>query len=1743
MQKGIRQLFGILLFTCLSANIFAQASVSLDVDNHPTPQLALWADRTEIATLTVENTDPELENTDYIIKTKMFLDDHLVLETNNDVVVQTFEIGTQTFMADEIIPYSALVFHDNNFQQHLMQTGMLPPGNYYFCVTLLNLAGTIVSDPGPICEPMTITEYDMPQLLSPSIQNNENKLVESDLVPDITFSWTPLSPDPPVEDGVKYIIAVMEIYDYQTPGQAFHVNYPIFEEEVMGTEFVWPTDLDAPTDSTGYVWSVKPISNDENTYHFGNNGFVNPATFSIKPNEDIELDACACTNGEALPELTITQPEPMLNPRKLELNGVLDLVTALFDCNDNISDASHTMTTTISWDTIHDAESIINNGPFIHQYSETHGIPEEICVHINVMPKPGYNGGQCDKVFCVDVPQSIQDLNVANTATGEVSSNDTIYAGQDGEFAVALSELTGTSSSYSGEGTVYVDWLNAPINVEFQGITIDTDKHLLTGVIKARRYEDGVPQFPADMVVDAANTGNWTNNLVDTLVQWMDAQGTIVIDKNGPAFVADPISVPFGLKFQSDDTLAITEFIFEPNKSEFTAIARKKLEGDWAQDQTVGFKAKNIHFHPTQIVTPMERLELIEDITVGNLNGEINFTFKKPTNPTTGGCYIQWNENGFDHFGIEVDANFTRDWVIPTPDPDTTKRVSANFVGVASAWDDIILTGNLPQCEFVDSDSMTLAVSNIVMDLSDLQNPAGIVFPENYPQGAETSNLFHGFFVQSSTLTLPKRWETHSGGPPAITVQNLIINHTGVTFYAEATNVKQFPEASVADLGVSIDTVYIDMVTNTITEAGVIGQIGLPIADGDSMQNPLEYLAIFNNSQDPTEQTNFELTIEPTGPIYANTLKGELTLEPTSHIIAYVDKNKRTFESNLTGDLLWDDKQIGPVKHINFDIGFENITFNYNSSLADGNKMLFEPGHWTFASPQKFVADFPVSIERIYFTPMNVASNQYLHGNLNMDLVFNLTQDIGGRSTMGVEFAVDKNTSTASASKFKPQYKGINISTIDVYAHLAAVSIDGSIAFRNDDPVWGNGFKGSLDASFRSPSIAISALGEFGKTNYQHYQKYRYWRVEATAMFQPGIPFLPGVAFYGFGGGAYKNMEASIAGTSYTFTPHYGNWGFRVKGVIGTTPSPKAFNADVGLMGQFSSSGGLVNVGFTGDFFVGGPLTPANKRNKAQIKGSVIADYNFPDKHFYMYANVGINKPPVIVANNQTFVLDIQGKTNDWYVKFGEPAQTNDVSVFGINLYSYLMCGNAIDAPVGGFTQRFKDNYSDVFGYSPGIPDGTGVDDNSATGKGFALGIGMDVDKSVNKNITGNYYIDLGIAAGAEVDLSMMEYTGQNCANPSQRVGLNGYRARGSIGFYASAGAQVQKKNGSGNVVNTWNIAQVKAGGWLDGRFPRPTYVTGAVDGDVKIGHYTTKIHLLGDCKKCGGAYHVEHSLQRVKCVHYQDHYLLNHDFHASFEWGDNCGAGDNQAPVTSGSTYDEGDAAADQQQKLIQYVHPLTQSHFPLDMPIAVKYGLPVNESFDVSEQQADGSILNRTFKLEATVSMTESTYDGVGTTILVKKDKNNLGEHLYTKSIPVSLTMSSINLPPIGHSGANSSGTTSSTGLASKGSGQSSTNNTNSSGSHHGGATIIVPPVTMTMPPITNMNTTPPPPPAPVVNNLESNRIYRITITATLKEYKNNQWQPALKRDGTPVNQTVIKTFFTGPVPMTAPAANATN
>lgn len=1364
------------------------------------------------------------------------------------------------------------------------------------------------------------------------------------------------------------------------------------------------------------------------------------------------------------------------------------------------------------------------------------------------------------------------DTTSSTGGTGTAAVGDTIKAGLNGEFKVIVFEsTTETDGSLTGKGKVYINWLLTNVAVEFKKIKIDSTKRLISGGIVSSQggsTSTSWQNYPKAWALSltsgpggAAVTDylmEWTNNQVENIVDWTinQAVGYPIINYQSnippPPIPDNSLKMPFGLQFNNgNQKLVITEIIFKPNESKINFLAHQKFTKSGTQ-YTLGFVAKYFKIHPAHIEFANGRVELVEDVKIPNTvsNPKMKFIFKKGT--STGGCYVEWDSTGVKDISLALDVKFSRDWLVRTTVP-LTDSVKATIAGNGTSMHDILLTGTLDSCEIVGTNGIKIKTSPLFLDLSDTRNPLNMNFPKNYPN--DSTVTWKGFYVKSFNLNLPDTWKTGTNlTAPLVTAKNFIIDDFGITTKIRAINVFNLQNGRIADLSASLDTVDISIISSSLVSGKAKGILVLPISEV-TIQNSLKYTATFNQV---SVGNIFQIAILPVGPIDADILKGKLTLLPTSNISANLSPNSNSLSINLNGTFNWSNPSF-TIKGINMEMGFENVglTYAFNST---SNTLSFNPGTWSFASPPKWLANFPVSIKKVYYKPQTTASltspnMELLRGALMIDIVANLTEDIGGTTTLGASFAVEFNKSN---KKFTPKFNGVFLDSISVYAAMPAVKIDGKISIRNEHPIFGNGFLGELNVDFTSISLKTRALVEFGNTNHQFSSLYRYWRVEADVLLPPpGVPFLPGIAIRGFGGGAYYNMLATQgsstktpSGKKFSFTPLKSTMGLRVAATIATTPKEETFNADVGLLAQFSKSQGLTLIDFTGDFWVAAGFA---NRSKAKISGGVNVNYNFPQKHFNLSASVNVNAPPITTPDPVNLVLDINGKTNKWFFKFGEPVPNglNRVDVFGVSLYEYLMFGNNITAPTG-FTDTFKDGYYDVFQNYPGAPTTIGVtgNTNTATGRGFALGIGFEFKKDMDFPLLGNYNASLKLAAGAELNLAFAEYNGNNCEPPYGLIGINGWQASGSIGFYASVLASVT--NGS----STWNIADIKAGGWLEGKFPNPVYVAGQVEGSVKIAGITTGVHLLGCCEVCGKGlgdncstaektyvFHINgcgHKFKHQWCPHLQTNYLVNTSFDKDFEYGTNCTG---ITSAGSGATVEEGDAAEDQKQLLIKYVHPLQQFSFPILSPLAVKFGLIPNNVFDVSEQQADGSIKNRTFKMVISSSLKIQNADGSFSNVTIKKNENNLGEYLYTVVAPI--TFDNAKEVNIGNTLVKktveapltidtSTAKTSTQSLA-------KTNKVNPSIFSKNTLikkTAIGPNFTTTypLPPATNTYNNLPPMPPEVKNNLTIDKNYSFTVTATLKEFVENSWVNAKNKNNNPVAQTVVKKFRTGAMEVVA-------
>lgn len=1310
-------------------------------------------------------------------------------------------------------------------------------------------------------------------------------------------------------------------------------------------------------------------------------------------------------------------------------------------------------------------------------------------------------GGICQRTLCKSIVVSsgcdceIVGVDDVTTSASTFTSGSVI--GLANGLSMELTEApTGGNSSLSGKGKVFIPWIVKTIDVEFSGIKVNAANQLGQGKITAQKYATA-PSYPVEWGVNMDPGFTMDSTLIQDIYDFA-------------TYLVSPKKVPLAVHNTNGNELIFTNFKFEPNGNKFSAIAR--AEFDVGSNSVFGLEGREIAF--TDGGPSMEcggTFEIAEPIVFNYSTGEADeknwfaVTLNK-SGESNIGTGVEWKSTcGQDLewcFRLDVDFELPRKWLLPVPD-DGHSKVATNVQTEICDWEDWLIELNLPQSEINGLNGTELKITSMTYDHSLVRNPLDMAFPANFD--GDDDITFKGFWLKQAKVILPEGLSTYEDPTQRVEVQlnNWIINKNyGITGQALAANIINLPKANIADLGASIDTLQISFLNSTAENAYIKGKIMLPFSD-TSNSNALLYTGLFGG-EDTSGLKGFKFTLEPEGNIKAKLFAGSsMEIYPSSNMniilgrdSTHGDSANARFDMHITGKIMMPDSIKNPVNDkmiaVKFHTTFEDMGFSYSKLEKDFN---FDIGTWDLASPQKEFSKFPITLEKFKPVTKSPTGTELLRGGFAIDIVVNLAKDkIGGRTTLAFIGAIEKNP----GEPLKPSFKEIKVEKIDLFANLAAVKMKGTIEFIQDDPTWGDGVKGEIDCKFNSIDMNINAKAFFGNTSYGAPELYRYWKVEAMAILPaPGIPFLTGVNFRGFGVGAYSNMSLEYAAdkldvdappaetstfSGATFTPdHTIKFGFKVKAVIATTPKEQSFNADVGLSGEFADAGGLTFIRFDGDFYVGSKIAERHIPGKAFIFGGVFAEYDFVEKVFDMGAYVNINKTPVSTpAGPASLALHIDKPNNLWYFRAGTPSSPNIVKVFGVNIGNYVQFGNQIEVPTG-FMKATRDGYYAATGVSlPFTIDPSKVDNTTTQmGKGFAFGIGINLSKDYEIKITKRYYGYANMDAGAEINLSMMEYVG--ACGGYDPFGLNGWYCKGNLAAYIGAGAGIKKKNKDGDVIKTWVLAEAGIGAWLTGSFPKPTYLAGGLDI-----HY----ELIGG--------------------------LADGDFHADFVYGTPC----YNSPDMGATDFEQGDAAQDQANAMIVNLGP-TGNNIDTTKVITAAYGFTPGEVFEAVEQQVDGTVKARTFKVEYTTKL-EAKIDGTYTAQSHKfVEINALGEYVYIKNPPIVEMEAEKEELEFALPGGGGGGIGAAPGKVAK-----------KEIAAPGGMGIIL------AAPLGKVDDfddgdLPPPPPG-TQNNLKKDVTYKFTVNAVLYELVGGVWVIAKNNAGTPITQEKATVFRTGKMEM---------
>jgi hypothetical protein len=435
------------------------------------------------------------------------------------------------------------------------------------------------------------------------------------------------------------------------------------------------------------------------------------------------------------------------------------------------------------------------------------------------------------------------------------------------------------------------------------------------------------PSFPTQLGLNAALSGAWSKQKIASLDGYLKANGKVSSAANDQI---QPLATPIGVNNVEGFTLCISEIRFTKDNSILTAVASIPIP---SYDDTLSFGVANLPFCPEGL-SHKATLELLQDFSLhGASSNENSFSVTlKGRSADRSGCYISWNCSNFDTLSLDLDVNFPRGWLIPKPDLDPSKQVLANFSAKTVKRKDWILKGSLSPCTIVGTNGVGMEIKDLALDFSDIENVAGMVYPENY-QGTQ-DNDFRGLYAETIALTMPDGWRTFDdpNSAPVLAAKNLIISKTGLTGDFLVANVIQFPKADIARMSASLDTVPISLVNTSLTQAYVTGRISLPLGDADA-QSALKYKALFNITQ-----KKFDFTINPDKDITTNLFAGaKLTLTSTSLLAITLSKTEKKFSLTLNGAVGWEDQEITvpattrKIK-VSFMPSFENVKLVYDDN-------------------------------------------------------------------------------------------------------------------------------------------------------------------------------------------------------------------------------------------------------------------------------------------------------------------------------------------------------------------------------------------------------------------------------------------------------------------------------------------------------------------------------------------------------------------------------------------------------------------------------------------------------------------------------------------------------------------------------------------------------------------------------------------------------------------------------------------
>jgi TANFOR domain-containing protein len=1080
-------------------------------------------------------------------------------------------------------------------------------------------------------------------------------------------------------------------------------------------------------------------------------------------------------------------------------------------------------------------ENISNNSSYATSavWNFTIGTPDPTVARTDTPedPEPGACVSNC-------IADPITNRNAASGLT--VGTNLMI-----GKFTMNVRTITSSASNrFTGEGVITIAFLNSvKILVDFTSIQYNAEGKIFAGTVRAkadREFVNEEVRTRAGEVLsmsetDARELGNFISDGERLMSAFTGAR---------------EIGMPIGIDREIDGhryVVGVVEMEFTPERANLGAVM--SLDFPTLGNKLIALGAKDICFSPGGLGDE-GRLYLARDWTIVQ-EGETQFAFKgSESADTTRATYVSWDCRGFKCAQVRGEVTFPRNMFVPDNADGTIGEgnVKGLFGVKVCRDDDWIAMVTIDPFQVNGLTGWGWNASNAYLDFSDTENPPGFRLPSGYGDttllDARLTNTWQGFYMERIEVKLPPEFasDVTPDGRTSFGVFNTIIDGTGLSTSIRAMNILEVSEGNFEGWGFAIDTLNIDFVSNTFTEAGMAGRIGMPIFEaGDNLKYRMAL-----GFDDESDEFNYQFRV-----FTRDTLNipmwdvARMYFKPNSSI--EIGLNDPVKGDHITATLHGGIQLVGDLGAIS-SVAFSGINFEglYLSTYADSEGRYFKADsiYFAHASPQKSASGFPVSIENI-----GLNLNTLTRPGIEFDFMLNFQESnttIGASVTLGV-FATFEHVGDG----FEVGFGGVDVGAISIDVDVSVMHLQGSLEFYRDDPVYGNGTRGNIrvdlpmgisgELTAYFGTYGNATRGQFGTNNY-----YAYWLVDGTITF-PGLPIFSGVAIYGFGGGAYHHMSMASelpnpqstqdgsGRTSIQYVPNFTTGlGLKFVAIFGTHPSDEAFNMDVHLQAEFNNSFGLNFISVGGDGYF---MTSRTQRGDAKVWANINLMFdNRPAEgpkftgNFDVFVRVGdflhgAGEGDKFVA--MEFYVDHE----TWHMYMGTPDNRAgliaDVKVVQAQLTTYLMVGHGIPVSLPQLPDRIQavlgggglESASETTSAAASRVRSAADEAAYNSGTGFAFGAALALDVNLDFAI---FYASLGLDLG--FDLSLMKpapgsvFCAETGAPPR---GIDGYYIQGQVfaGLYGEMGVQVDLFFVKGK----FPFIQLGAAAVMQGNFPDPS--------------------------------------------------------------------------------------------------------------------------------------------------------------------------------------------------------------------------------------------------------------------------------------------------------------------------------